>query len=349
MGNQKKHSVHVVQNKKEILMFAKLTASISLGPLDINFDAPWWWYAGGLAIPFIGVVGMLVFARRAAKKGNIRFQRFSPWHYAGAIMVIYFVVVMPLLNKLNESRGGGGGPPVLFVQPQSTFIGSDIVFCLPDQKNDADIDLKWYLGGFLVDTPTVEFNALGRFPVGIEDFAYYVKKYWSEGPENRKEDRGSKKVYEIHLKLPTPGIIKKYGSLYTEGKEFKLPEKEAKDDFGAAWNRCGGASRFHDASGGGALIRIGTVFVGPDSDIFNDAKSRSIDNAYNLATTPDKSFGGQSGLDQARANTREKLVELIRSMNGSRIAELEAQGYVVEIIVDFEDDLPPPEVPVVKQ
>lgn len=328
------------QNKqKEIPVFTKLTAGISLGPLDINFDAPWWWYAGGLAIPFIGVLGMFVFARRAAKKGNVRFQRFSPWHYAGAIIAVYFSVVMPLLNKLHDSRGDGGGPPVVFVQPQSTFIGSDIVFCLPDQKNDADIDLKWWQGGILLDTPTVKFNALGRFPVGIDRFGDYIKHYWKEGFVTRKTEVGSEKIYAIDLKLPTPEVRKRYGALYVEGKTFKLPAKEAKDDFDVAWTRCGGPSYFHDASGGGALIRFGTVFVGPDSDIFNDAQSRAVDKAYKLATTPDKSFGGRSGLDQARVNTREKVTELIHAWNQSRIAKLKAKGYKVEVNVDFIDDL----------
>lgn len=112
---------------------------------------------------------------------------------------------------------------------------------------------------------------------------------------------------------------------------------EAEKAYDVAYKSCRGTSKFHDASGGGLLTRFKKVFASGSSE-YDKARDKAVKIARQRAEDPnDKSFGGMSAMEQAQENTRQKVQDLIRAAAQDEIAKLEQQGFVVLVVVNFDD------------
>lgn len=316
-------------------MFTQITADVSYKDFSIDlFDSPWWYFAGLLVVLF--AVGCL--------RAYFRLKSRSLWHHVSAIIALIFVVVfvaIPALNKLGGANVEAGGNKVTLVTKEDTRIGSDIVYCLPRVSNSPEIDITSYLGGVLANTERVWVNALGRFPVGINDYAKYLAQDpQSEREEIRRTEEGDYKVIVKTLRFPTPNVIKRYGGgLYFEGYDNKLTPDEARAEFGKAWKECGGPTHVVKTAGGGIANRFWRAVTSPEKEAQDDAQARAVDFAYDLINTPQTHFGGKTAMDQARDNMREVIIKDLQSVNKDEILRLKAEGYGLEIEVIFKDNL----------
>lgn len=325
---------------------------------NISIDVPIWVHLIVIACSFVLLIAGIFHLRKMSKRNQVSSHKFHPvWRIVtiGAITASALIIIGSLRDLINKvTNGSGSGPPIVFVQPKQTFIGSDIVACIPDIEGSGGVNLPGWtmLGPVLFNTPRPKYSALVRIPVGIDNFAEVVRNGWSEEktvrPRIRLEDKPNRqplpdeKLHVVSVNIPTPQVLERYGILYTAGEKSKLSSTAMETEFGEANRRCGGSSRFHDGSAGGILFNGANMVAGwfgkASQEDVNKLQSHAVDLAYELANKRDsKAFNGKSALDQARYITGQGVEELVRSMNGPQISELEAMGYRVEVNVEFTD------------
>lgn len=312
-------------------------ATIKLGPLELDMDAPWWVYACWILIGASGLTVSLFFFWRMTRKGKVSFQRYHPaWRMATIILMVVsavylFQVAQETFRKIATNTVSYG-EPVAFSRMISRFNGSVIVFCVPNVANDTNLDAPWYLGGFLYNEPKVRFSLLGSWQVGVNDLNKQLENSWQEGPDLSAPKVNGKTPYVIRVRIAKPTIDESAGVPFT--KDNKMSDEEAKAFFGDAWVQCGGRSGFRKSSGGGLLIRIGEMAVGPGTGRFNDAQQIALKKARILIEKPDKRYGGRSLYQKAQDEAVQSLKEVILAANPEAKRKLEEEGYDVQVVID---------------